>query len=354
MRNLSASRSLRRMDGVTLVELMIAMTLGLVIIAAVGWVYLGTTQTYRTQDALSRMQEGARYAFELISNDLRMAGATGCGNDTRVNVVNNLTTNWYANLFEQPLVSLERDNNPGIREYSDALRIVRADVSREYIVQTHDAGASQFNVGTHDIAAGDILLATDCTHAAVFQASAAASPTVSHGASGTPGNAFADLGVGAAYTFLNGSRLYKLNGVTYYVAQNPAGELALYRARPVGATATVTAEELVEGVEDIQFAFAVDTDAAPDGAPNFVDPDGDGDPYLRADQVISGAVPGATAQDKWGRVVSVRVSLLLRTVEDNVVPGSTPQRYTYNGATVDAPDRRLRTVFTHVVNLRNR
>lgn len=343
------------MVGVTLVELMIAMTLGLVIIAAVGWVYLGTTQTYRTQDALSRMQEGARYAFELISNDLRMAGATGCGNDSRVNVVNNLPTNWYANLFEQPLASLERDNNPGIRQYSDALRIVRADVSREYIVNSHDAGAFQFNVGTHDIAAGDILLATDCTHAAVFQASAAGSPIVSHASGGTPGNAFADLGTGgSAYTFVAGSRLYKLSGVTYYVAQNPAGELALYRARPVGATATVTAEELVEGVEDIQFAFAVDTDAVPDGAPNFLDPDGDGDPYLRADQVISAAVPGATAQDKWSRVVSVRVSLLMRTVEDNVVPGSSPQRYTYNGATVDAPDRRLRTVFTHVVSLRNR
>ena len=69
--------------GFTLVEMMIAMTLGLIVLAGVGWVYFGTMRTYRTHDGLSRMQEGARYAFELISHDLRMAGVAGCSTRRR-------------------------------------------------------------------------------------------------------------------------------------------------------------------------------------------------------------------------------------------------------------------------------
>src|SRR5690349_4677422 len=86
-----------QMKGLTLLELMIAMTLGLVIVAAVGWIYVRTTQTYRLQDSAARLQEGARYAFELISNDLRMAGSAGCSYQTSADVLN--TTVWYKNLF---------------------------------------------------------------------------------------------------------------------------------------------------------------------------------------------------------------------------------------------------------------
>ena len=51
-------------------------------------------------------------------------------------------------------------------------------------------------------------------------------------------------------------------------------------------------------------------------------------------------------------VVSVRVSLLLRSFEDNVTSAS--QTYSYNNATTPAGDRRLRRVFTSTVMIRNR
>jgi type IV pilus assembly protein PilW len=209
------------------------------------------------------------------------------------------------------------------------------------------------NIGTHTLGAGTLLIATDCLHAAVFQASGAASPNISHGTGGTPGNSTINLGSGGAYTFTAGARVYPLSATRYYVANNPAGERALYRQQPAGATATPTAEELVEGVENIQFSFGVDTDATPDGAPNFVDPDGDGDPYLRGDQIsaATSVVPGGPSE-RWSRVVSVRISLLMRSTDNNVVPSN--QRYTYNGTQVNATDRRLRKVFTHVIKLRNR
>src|SRR5262245_33194165 len=127
-----------RMTGLTLVELMIAMTLGLISVAAVGWVYLGTMQTYRTHDAMSRLQEGARHAFELIGKDLRMTGVTGCSYSTTMNVLNT-STNQYRNLFLQPIISSAK-NGAGDTTYSDALTVLRADVSREYIVSAHVPG----------------------------------------------------------------------------------------------------------------------------------------------------------------------------------------------------------------------
>lgn len=345
-----------REAGLSLVELMIAMTLGLATVAAIGWVYLGTSQTYRSQDSIARLQEGARYAFEVIGNDLRMTGTTGCAEANRVNVVNSHSTNWFADLFDQPLVSIEEGEAAAdnVTDNSDALRVLRADVSKEFIVLDHSGSA--FTLNTSGLSDGDLIVATDCkTMATVFQASAgSAGVAVNHTTGGTPGNSTSDLGSGGPHTFIPGSRLYRLNSTTYYVAQNPAGVPSLFRLRPTGASASMTPEELVEGVEDLQVSFGVDTNVTPDGDADADDPDGDGDPYLTGSQIsdAGSVVPGATAKERWSRVVSVRISLLMRTVENNVVPSV--QQYTYNGETVDAPDRRLRKVFTHVVKMRNR
>lgn len=53
----------------------------------------------------------------------------------------------------------------------------------------------------------------------------------------------------------------------------------------------------------------------------------------------------------WQSVVSVRISLLMQTTENNIA--SQPQPYTFNGTTVTPTDRRLRQAFTTVVALRN-
>lgn len=343
MRSHSTHQSLaRRMSGLSLIELMIAMTLGLATIGAVGWVYLGASQTVRSQDAIARLQEGARYAFEVISNDLRMTGATGCSYSTSTNVIAGYTGVWYANLFEQPLFSSEQDGASGATtEFSDALRMIRADVSREHIVLNHNAAGAALTVGAYTgISAGDPLLVTNCNHAAVFEASSATSPIIGH-AAGAGGNSTADLGT--TYVATMGARIYPLHAATYYVDTNPAGVPSLYRLTPSGA------EELVEGVENLQVTFGVDTDATEDGEVNFINPN----PYLTGAEVNSSALLGGTPTDRWQRVISVRVSLLMRTVENNVVP--TPQFYSYNGVDdIDPNDRRLRKVFTHVIKMRNR
>jgi type IV pilus assembly protein PilW len=63
-----------RQRGMSLVELMVAMTIGLIITVVIANLFLGTKQTYRTQDDLSRMQENLRFAFQVIGRTVRLAG----------------------------------------------------------------------------------------------------------------------------------------------------------------------------------------------------------------------------------------------------------------------------------------
>jgi type IV pilus assembly protein PilW len=64
----------QRNDGFSLVELMIAMLLGLFIIGGVISVFLSNRVAYRQNENLARMQENARYAFEVVGRDIREVG----------------------------------------------------------------------------------------------------------------------------------------------------------------------------------------------------------------------------------------------------------------------------------------
>jgi type IV pilus assembly protein PilW len=99
--------------------------------------------------------------------------------------------------------------------------------------------------------------------------------------------------------------------------------------------------DLIEGIENMQILYGVDTDS--DGTPNY---------YESADNV------NATNMDK---VVSIRISLLAVTLDNNLT--TEPQPYTYNGVTTTPPDittaplvkdLKIRRVFTSTIALRNR
>lgn len=70
----------RQQAGLTLVEIMVSLTLGLIVLLAVGSVYIGSRQTYRVQEDNARIQEAGKYALEVIGRSLRQAGA-----DTEMN-----------------------------------------------------------------------------------------------------------------------------------------------------------------------------------------------------------------------------------------------------------------------------
>lgn len=367
---------LRELDGqagVSLVEIMVALTVGLVLIAGVGQIYLSSKQTYRVQDAQSRLQENARYALELLTNDIRMAGFMGC--ISRVPSINNTLNGpppsfdpgdgiqgWEATGTDYGTAVTITVNATPVSTAggqwsaaggntldattavpnSDVIRIWRGGDNPAIINNITPGANTVLNVTPNAITqVGDILLISDCTNADWVQAcnvqpiagGTSINEVLSAGC--TPGN-IASLPVKTKA----GGELVQLVSNIYYIgkrADAAANEPALFR-RPLGATAANgnnnaaagAAVELVEGVENMQILYGEDTDA--DGNPNC---------YVTAASVVT-----------WTNVVSVRLSLLMRTAENNLT--SSAQSYAFNGATSNAPDRRLRRVFTTTIGLRNR
>ncbi|WP_018717328.1 PilW family protein [Arhodomonas aquaeolei] len=63
-----------RERGLTLIELMIALVLGLMLSAGAVQLFIANKQSYRLQDALARVQENGRFAMQRLGRDVRMAG----------------------------------------------------------------------------------------------------------------------------------------------------------------------------------------------------------------------------------------------------------------------------------------
>lgn len=68
----------RRQAGFTLVELMIAMAIGLIAMIGIVSLFGGTSRTNKLQEGLARLQENGRFAVMRIESDLRMASAQFC------------------------------------------------------------------------------------------------------------------------------------------------------------------------------------------------------------------------------------------------------------------------------------
>lgn len=60
--------------GLSLVEILVALTISLFLTSGVIQLFIGTKQTYRFSDGLSRLQENGRFAIDRIAFDIRMAG----------------------------------------------------------------------------------------------------------------------------------------------------------------------------------------------------------------------------------------------------------------------------------------
>jgi type IV pilus assembly protein PilW len=69
-----------REQGMTLIELMIAMLIGLVLVSGAITVFTQSRANFRTADSVSRLQENARYALDLLEPDVRLAGYWGLNN----------------------------------------------------------------------------------------------------------------------------------------------------------------------------------------------------------------------------------------------------------------------------------
>lgn len=82
-----------RQYGLSLVELLLALALGIVVVTGIVQLFVGNSQTFNVINGQSRMQENARYVMDFVSNAARNAGYLGCAPE-RANIVRGLRGNW--------------------------------------------------------------------------------------------------------------------------------------------------------------------------------------------------------------------------------------------------------------------
>lgn len=343
-----------RMQGLSLIELMIAILIGLFLTMGLIQVFSASREAYRLSEGIARVQENGRFAMDYLQRDIRMAGHFGCVNDqARLQSSDILQSHTTGNL----------DFNVSIRGYDSVptgltllpapiagsdllvLRFLTSDGLPITAIDT-DAGtvavnAASWNVLTQSGVANPVLFGiADCAYADVFQADEVAT------ASGIVTVTLPDTVLLDRYGINpegGPATLYRAEAIVYYIGAGTGGQPSLYRAR-LGATSN-TSEELVEGIENLQFLYGSDSSAAGALPTGYI-----------ARQGTASDIGAATAD--WRMVGQVELALLAASpnpASSIQAEEDTSRAPNLLGTTPTIPDdRRYRTVYQSTIALRNR
>lgn len=326
-------------QGFSVIEFMVAITLGTLLIASAGAVYLSNKSTYVMQEGLARLQENGRYANFLLSRELRMAGFQGCANQKQI-VVTNLVRNVSSMLaYDKPVQGYDgiaASFSPLLPANLTGKPMVGSDIievrmASNFSVQLRDDMNQPNNpILVYDrlgIASGDPVMITNCSVGDIFIAGANTNATaITHTVSDNTTN---DL----TMAYPANSQVMRFLYYAFYVKNtgrvNSVGQpiLALVRLDING-----NEDEIAEGVERMRVSYGVDTNG-----------DNTVDSYQTATQVNNA--------NNWNNVISIQINLLFATTEnvnDKVQP------YTFNGVTTTPTDRKLRRQWDTFITLRNR
>ena len=363
-------------SGFSIVELLIALALGLLVVAGIVQLFVGNNRTYEVVNAQARLQENARFAFDFITRSARSAGYFGCAPET-ANVALNLVGNW--NLIPEynmpePVDGWESNGNGtfspddlttmprsgaaevnvhltgnGIdrNELSDAsdilvFRSIEKPAARlAQILQPDGIPIAYTPDGEPSFEVDDVVMLADCEQAAVFKvtdvATAGDETTLSRVVSGAAGpfensaTVTTSTGDVIASTLSILGRSYgasatiaPLETTFYFIARST--ELA--RVAQAGTdgvavnalwqkTGNNAPVELVQGIEDMQLLFGVDTTA--DEVLNV-------NQYLTIDNV-----------EDVREIVVVQVTLIVSSVD----------------ALAETGNQKLQRTFTKTIHIRN-
>ena len=327
--------ALRRQQGVTLVELMVALAIGLLVTVAMLKVYVDASQMYRFNEGLARVQENGRFSLEFIRRDARVAGFWGCYSDAALSNGISVASDAYINVAAGHITGTSDD---GLNS-SDSITFRSATGSGSPLttgMSGTGAGVTVESAGA--LSTGTAVLISDCENGDLFQVTGISGTTLAHAAA-----ADANASPNLSKAYAAGARVYEVRQATFCIAPgaDPSQPALRRLVNPTpGQTCASNGNELLEGVENMQVLYGEDTDADVDGT------NGDG--------TANRYVAFGTSDLDIDRIVSVRISLLVRSLNNNLT--TEPAPYTFNGSTVTpvATDKYLRKVFTTTVTLRNK
>ncbi len=384
--------------GLTLVELMIALALGLMLSAGAIMMFVSNKETSSLQRELSNIQENGRFANDLIMREVRMAGYTGCGNDADVtNTLNDTPSGSLPLVFNRAVFGYESASGAtpivlndttaavssdylncntadseycdtadlatvvsaltGLKKGSDIL-ILGTVSSSDCRIREHNGSDPTNNScacsnikctgpvsadikvgGVCNISDGQILMVTDCEDAAIFQVTNW-NPTNGNlvhntGNSETPGNCTKRLG-----------KLYAPKGtlmvpkqIIFYIAEADAG-------------VDLDGDGVNDTISNLYRKVNLDApEALVANVENMQVLYGSG-----ADAVVSSYQTADQVTD-WSKVYTVRVDLLVRSEDKSVLQTAQAVLTSPVGDAMwnsTGTDNRLRKIFSSTTAIRNR
>lgn len=135
--------------GLTLLELMVSIVLGLLVVAATLSVYMGHRNSYALVEGAGRVQENVRFAAEILSRELREAGGIACGGNLSPVYHGNVETwgQWDRGLVGNVLDAGSLPSPPESFAGSDSVLIWSATGDKPFPIVSHDAAAGTFVLG---------------------------------------------------------------------------------------------------------------------------------------------------------------------------------------------------------------
>lgn len=341
---------MRNQRGLSLIELMVAMVIGLVISGAVLQVFISNKNTFLLQNASGHLQENGRFALQYLAAEIRPAGV-GMGvrlpeESICVVAANGVASEW--NAMNRPIWGQRITASGALGAVgTDQMSVFVNDNCGAFLTtgETLDPGTNA-NVKVTgycpSMEQDRAVMVMDMEKAVIIRitnkpnSSGSGNVTLAHAA----GNNDKDASCGgfkfSDIAFTDPARVVGFSSKIFYVADTGRTDSAgqPVRALYVRDVSTVPAQtmEVVEGVESMRTRYGVAT-ASSVGVQSYLTP------------------AEVEAANRWGDVRTVKVDLLM--VSDGRAPGAQDQAIEFDGVAVVA-DGRMRQVFSTVVALRNR
>ena len=373
--NTPSPKRASRQPGFTLVEMMVALVVGMLVLFGVGQIFFKTKHAAILQEELARMQENSRYALQLLGSEIRNAGYLGCRHASNIDAayidtsgsysdnfalavegyeaagtapgdsftLGSSTASWSGGNATEPNLTATPLGSQPLTPGSDiivvryahgaGLELAREKQNDSDVIVTNTTtesnGCNGGGVRYSGLCPGDQVLISDCERVRSFTIGTLALNSGELTVTDSSGAHWVGEHNSTIPFTIADSSLYEGRTIAFFIRNDNATppQPALYRKIGNGA-----AQELVTGVENMQIVYGEDTDG--DGVPNQ---------YLSADRV-----------GDFTNVVSARIGLVLRTSRESARHSGKTKHLSVLSTTITIPgDRFPRRVFTSTIQLRN-
>ncbi|ROR94745.1 type IV pilus assembly protein PilW [Sinobacterium caligoides] len=356
-------RKMQSQLGLTLVELLVAMAIGAILILGVSETFVTHKMSHSLQLGIGHVQEGGRMAVAMMSRDVRMADYWGCAKNG-INLSSSIGFNANDDKYDfltggaggvsgkDVVGSMTIDGLPVV-DGSSVVTLRGAQPSSCTVTTTGtDLKLATIGISGCEVKKNTVVAISNCLAGDIFVNSAADNASVlGYKSTGTtpPNNAGSQVihcGVGndscLSQPYEVGAQILFPYSVSYFVSVGASGEPGLYKYDALKNNSS----ELIDGVESMKVSYAIDLDY--DSTKSIVDleaPSRSVHTYMTAKQI------NQKPNIKWEQVIGLKVDLLLRS-DDGV--RSESKTVTFNGVNYGGADRRMREIFSSVMNIRNR